>query len=141
VGGFDISIGRIGHKTLLSGEETVVQDRLRDRGYKVRYTPHAKVRHHVDPSRLTRNWMRSRMAWQGVSELLQDPQAHNLEGTLLETLRVARELGLESALERLFAPLEGEKLANQLLLFRHLVVLMLSAKDFESEALRSPAEE
>jgi hypothetical protein len=81
------------------------------------------------------------MAWQGVSELLQDPQAHNLEGTLLETLRVARELGLESALERLFAPLEGEKLANQLLLFRHLVVLMLSAKDFESEALRSPAEE
>ena len=72
-GGFDTSLGRTGgDATLLSNEETKLVNKLRDRGIKVAYTPHAQVGHCIDPSRLSLSWLRKRVVWQAISDYLVD---------------------------------------------------------------------
>lgn len=74
VGGFDTSLGRKGsNKILMSNEEAQVTNLLKDAGYKVAYAPEACVDHMVDPSRITRGWLRKRMAWQAVSDIFEAP--------------------------------------------------------------------
>jgi glycosyltransferase involved in cell wall biosynthesis len=69
-GGFDVSLGRKGKKTLLSNEEAALISRL---GLKdVLYLPHAKVRHIIQPERLHQGWFRKRVYWQAVSDLIAD---------------------------------------------------------------------
>jgi len=68
-GGFDEALGR--HPgTLLGNEEIALTERLRRAGHRIRYTPRARVRHAIAPERLNRSWLRRRVAWQAVSDLL-----------------------------------------------------------------------
>src|SRR5262249_7034141 len=60
IGGFQEQVGRKGVGSLLSSEETQVQDGLRDAGFLVWFSKSASVRHIVHEDRLRRNWLRSR---------------------------------------------------------------------------------
>jgi GT2 family glycosyltransferase len=72
VGGFPTSLGRIGESILLSNEDARMVKALRDQGLQTIWAPDAIVDHRVDPRRLDQTWLRSRMAWQAVSDLLAD---------------------------------------------------------------------
>jgi GT2 family glycosyltransferase len=68
-GGFDEALGR--HPgTLLGNEEIALAERLRRAGHTIRYTPRARVRHAIAADRLNRSWLRRRIAWQAVSDLM-----------------------------------------------------------------------
>lgn len=75
-GGFDTAIGRRG-QSLLSGEEIVMQDMLREKGATIVYIAKALVSHYVHSDRLSREWFRRRFAWQGVSEAADSGQGHS----------------------------------------------------------------
>ena len=67
VGGFQVELGRKGGK-LLSNEEILLRDRIKNCGYSIYYDPQIAVKHHVSASRLTQSWFTKRLYWQGVSE-------------------------------------------------------------------------
>ncbi len=69
IGGFPVVLGRVG-SSLISGEETLVQDALRDRGGQILYDPRAAVQHLVEARRLSKAWMLRRLYCQGVTEVL-----------------------------------------------------------------------
>jgi glucosyl-dolichyl phosphate glucuronosyltransferase len=71
VGGFSIELGRHGD-LLISNDEIDLQERIRAKGYRSFYCPTAVVEHTIDPSRLEPAWFRRRMAWQAVSDFIQD---------------------------------------------------------------------
>jgi GT2 family glycosyltransferase len=74
VGYFRMYLGRVGAgASLLSNEETDMVGRLREVGGQVLYAPQALVRHNVSGERLTRTWLRRRVAWQAASDLLSNP--------------------------------------------------------------------
>ena len=74
-GGFSTQLGRKGNgQALLSNEENEVCQKLRAHGEIIIYSPDAIVQHRVDGSRLTQDWFRRRVAWQAVSDFLQDAQ-------------------------------------------------------------------
>ena len=66
VGGFQTSLGRKGNK-LLSNEEILLHQQLKQRGYHYYYHPEIAIRHHVPSFRLTKSWFIRRWYWQGVS--------------------------------------------------------------------------
>lgn len=68
-GMFNPRLGRIG-ESLLSMEETDLCLRLERAGHRIVYTPEAVVRHIVAEERLTRDWVRDRSRWQGISAAL-----------------------------------------------------------------------
>lgn len=73
VGGFSRALGRVGPGlALLSNEETEVADKIAKVGGRSIYCPDALVHHVIDPARLTRTWFRRRVAWQAVSDYIQD---------------------------------------------------------------------
>lgn len=73
-GGFDVKLGRIGGgATLLSNEEIVIMNHLREQGKNAVYVPEASVRHLVERKRLTHTWFRKRAAWQAVSDFMANP--------------------------------------------------------------------
>jgi GT2 family glycosyltransferase len=73
-GGFNEKLGR--HPgVLLSNEELAVVARLRGEGHAVRYVPAARVCHHIAPDRVDRGWLRRRVAWQAISDMLSDPSS------------------------------------------------------------------
>ncbi len=76
VGGFAVNLGRIGGSgaSLLSNEESAVNDAAVAAGLRLIYAPDARVSHLVDSRRLTREWFRQRIAWQAVSDLLARPE-------------------------------------------------------------------
>jgi len=63
---FNPRLGRTG-KSLLSMEETDLCLRLERAGHRIVYLPEAVVRHTIAPERLTRDWVRERARWQGIS--------------------------------------------------------------------------
>jgi len=68
-GGFDEVLGR--HPgTLLGNEQVALSDRLRAAGHTVRYAPNVHVRHVVPAERLSQAWVRRRIVWQAISDLL-----------------------------------------------------------------------
>ena len=74
-GGFSTQLGRKGNgQALLSNEENEVCQKLRAQSEMIIYSPDAIVQHRVDGSRLTQDWFRRRVAWQAVSDFLQDGQ-------------------------------------------------------------------
>ena len=75
-GGFHVGLGRnkTGH-ALLSNDEIEVLARLGETGGRLLYVPEAVVEHLVPPDRLTQSWFRRRVAWQAVSDYLQNPKA------------------------------------------------------------------
>jgi glycosyltransferase involved in cell wall biosynthesis len=78
---------------LLGNEEIALLGRLRALGWGVRYDPRIAVSHHIHADRLTQAWLRRRIAWQAIADLLLDPPATSDVPTLWQ--RVA------SYLERL----------------------------------------
>ncbi|MDW8048708.1 MAG: glycosyltransferase family 2 protein [Nitrososphaerota archaeon] len=63
---FYTKLGRRDSK-LLSGEETMLCQNVRRRGYKIFYTPKAIVYHKISPQKLTFKWMAERVFWGGVT--------------------------------------------------------------------------
>jgi hypothetical protein len=70
-GGFDERLGRR-PGTLLGNEEIALTAALRRAGHEVRYDPAIAVRHRIHADRLSRAWLRRRVVWQAVSDLLLD---------------------------------------------------------------------
>jgi glycosyltransferase involved in cell wall biosynthesis len=106
VGGFDLSLGRVGSR-MLSCEEIIVQRRLAASGYATCYDPNAVVAHHIIQTRVSPDWLAQRAFWQGVSEAamnirltamkptarissVMEPLARLLAGPLLRIGRSAR---------------------------------------------------
>lgn len=69
MGGFDVSLGRVGSgSSLMSNEEIALSEKIKRHGGRIVYDPTASVEHLVDASRLTQRWFRRRVAWQAVSD-------------------------------------------------------------------------
>lgn len=74
-GGFSVSLGRNkGGHALLSNDEIETLERIAANGGRLLYVPDAVVEHLVPPERLTQPWFRRRVAWQAVSDYLQNPK-------------------------------------------------------------------
>jgi len=71
IGGFSENLGRKGD-ILLSGEDDMIQDILRNLGYHCFYHPEILVRHHILKERLTKTWLLKRCYWGGISEAFID---------------------------------------------------------------------
>lgn len=71
-GGFDERLGR-GPGGLLGNEEIALLRRFHAQGLTVLYDPAMAVRHRVHAERLDRLWLRRRVAWQAISDLLAEP--------------------------------------------------------------------
>ncbi|MCU0983398.1 MAG: glycosyltransferase [Acetobacteraceae bacterium] len=69
IGGFPLDLGRVGER-LISGEEAFVVRRLAALGHGILYDGRITVRHSIQAKRLTREWLFSRLYWQGVSEAI-----------------------------------------------------------------------
>ncbi len=68
-GGFATSAGRFGG-ALLSDEDVQLAWRLRQAGQPIRYDSRIVVHHQIQASRLTPDWLLSRLYWQGASAVL-----------------------------------------------------------------------
>ena len=68
---FPENMGRIG-RLLLSNEELVVSEKIREMGYEVVYNPEVIVQHRVHAERANQAWMRRRVFWQTISDLFAD---------------------------------------------------------------------
>jgi GT2 family glycosyltransferase len=135
-GGFPEQLGRKGNASLLSGEETHVQDVLRSMGYEVFYKERAKVHHHVHQNRLSRNWLRSRVAWQRVSEMLQDPPQFVWDWAFSGLQRLtAEDSTIAVAISALLRPVEGRSLAIQLETIQQLIGILLAAHDVKDSVM------
>ena len=66
---FEERLGRIG-KTLLSNEELMVTNKLRAGGYEIVYNPRIAMEHNVHLDRVSQKWIRQRIFWQVVSDML-----------------------------------------------------------------------
>jgi GT2 family glycosyltransferase len=71
VGVFSSQLGRRG-RNLLSGEEVEMALRIRSRGGKCYYTPHALVHHLAPASRMNKSFFRRRVYWGSRSEARMD---------------------------------------------------------------------
>ncbi len=129
IGGFDEQIGRIGSNTLLSAEEASAQDKIRALGGRGWYAPDASVGHVVPTERLQKSWFMSRMAWQAVSELLQDPPAAYPNWSKTEILRLSRELKVLPAIGGLLFSTTPSEFDAKLELIKHLVTYLLAGKN------------
>ena len=65
---FPENMGRIG-RLLLSNEELVISDKIRQLGYEVVYDPEIVVLHRVHAERASQAWLRRRVFWQAISDL------------------------------------------------------------------------
>lgn len=68
-GGFNEALGRSG-STLLSNEELSITRNILASGLQAYYLPQARVMHRVHADRATQRWLRQRVCWQAVSDLL-----------------------------------------------------------------------
>jgi GT2 family glycosyltransferase len=73
LGGFSTHLGRCGDLSLLSNEENHLIDLIRANAKAVVYAPSAIVDHQIDGSRTNADWLKRRMAWQAVSDILSHP--------------------------------------------------------------------
>jgi glucosyl-dolichyl phosphate glucuronosyltransferase len=73
-GGFRTDLGRRG-QLLISNEEIELHDRLLAAGQRLVYCPDIRVQHRVAKHRLTQQWMRKRIFWQGISDLMSTSDA------------------------------------------------------------------
>ena len=71
---FHTGLGRRGgeNNNLLSGEDSSLTAHILNNGGKFGYAPKAAVDHHIPAHRLTRSWFRRRVAWQAISDQLQN---------------------------------------------------------------------
>jgi GT2 family glycosyltransferase len=69
IGGFNADLGRRG-TSLLSGEESELCLRIEKAGYRILYIPETVVHHMIHARRLTKEWVKERSYWQGISSAL-----------------------------------------------------------------------
>lgn len=115
VGYFNENIGRVG-KLLLSNEELLVSERIRDLGYSVLYDPLAKMSHRVHEERVNQAWMRQRVFWQVISELFVDAGAQqvNFDASVSKVLDFQIKLSpKDRGLSGLFLDVEEPELFHQ----------------------------
>jgi glycosyltransferase involved in cell wall biosynthesis len=135
-GGFPEQVGRTGAGSLLSAEETHLQDVLRAGGHTVRFVNSASVRHIVHEDRVRRNWMRSRMLWQSVSEQLQSPPQFEKDWAISAIKElVAQDPDVAAAVRVFFREADGDALVRQLEAIRHFSALLMSAHRMPESAL------
>lgn len=82
VGGFPPKLSRFG-SLLLSGDESFVVERVLDEGWSGFYDDRFVVDHHIQPERLTLDWLRKRSFWEGATivqmqRLLERPMPRHL---------------------------------------------------------------
>ena len=70
VGNFHTSLGRVG-KNLLSCEENALFSLIEQAGLKVFYSPNMTIKHRIQATRTSRQWVFNRYYWQGISEIVQ----------------------------------------------------------------------
>jgi glucosyl-dolichyl phosphate glucuronosyltransferase len=76
LGGFSENLGRKGD-ILLSNEDTMIQDIIRNLGYHCFYHPDILVKHHIPHERLTKTWLLKRCYWQGISDAFTHCLSHS----------------------------------------------------------------
>lgn len=86
VGNFSSDLGRTG-ESLLSMEEADLCLRIERAGYAVQYTPEAVVHHKVHGNRLSKNWLKQRSHWQGISAAIIEKKFFGLPWILRKTLK------------------------------------------------------
>lgn len=86
IGGFSPALGRNGD-SLLSGEESDFCLRLEEAGYRVLYTPAAVVHHEVHENRLTKDWVRQRAYWQGISSAVVERGSFRRSRIMLKSIK------------------------------------------------------
>lgn len=135
VGGFDTSVGRTGGSSLLSNEEIIVQNEISSlEGFEKGYCASARVRHHVDKSRLSKNWFRSRLAWQAVSEILPgDAGGYSAQWNAAMLRSSAKALGIEHFLHKFMNPANAQEFEQYLYFMRHFIGEMLNAKNIDDQ--------
>jgi len=138
VGDYDERIGRTGSNSLMSNEEIVLQDKVDGAGYKKGYCANAIVYHQISESRLTRDWFRSRVAWQAVSEVIADDSSpFDFDGSMKQLVAVSQRLNLSSALTKMLRNEEGQKMDDQLAFVSHLLGVFLYSNQLKDESLLS----
>lgn len=139
-GGFDTNIGRIGAASLLSNEEVVVQEHVHRAGFKRAYVANAAVRHQVPQGRLRRNWFRSRMAWQAVSEVLSgEAGGYHRDYSAQMLSNLAKSMDMEPFVYKLLNASTKEEFSQQLHFMRHLIAVLLDAQHADERALEGLA--
>ncbi len=142
LGGFSLSLGRVGNDgVLLSNEELDLIDRMRAAGYKTIWAPDAKVDHLVAAERISQAWLRKRYVWQAVSDYIANPDAavKNLDGrweTISDYLRYWP-LRLQTP-KALFESVDDPGLFEKQICADYcLTVLLLAGEEFQKLAASS----
>lgn len=131
-GGFSEVLGRSGGVSLLSNEETELQNNLRDRGYLGMYAGKASVIHTIEKERLSRHWFLARMAWQGASNALLEEKADQ-KHMLHQLMESADKAGARELIDDLFSPRSSEVFATGLDFIRDFSTYLLSAKNMSDD--------
>jgi glycosyltransferase involved in cell wall biosynthesis len=74
VGHFNPNLGRI-KKSLLSGEESDLFERIYVNGRKTFYSPKPHLFHRIPKERVSLDWLKSRFYWQGASDAVREAAA------------------------------------------------------------------
>lgn len=111
LGGFNTALGRIGN-TLLSGEETILLEEIRKKGYEILYSPSIEVAHVVPKGRLHKEWFEKRVYWEGVSEYRIKKMSGHPQ--LLKTVYVAFKLLVKAILYYPIASNDSERFDKKL---------------------------
>ena len=131
IGGFSPTLGRMGAHPLLSMEEIAVQKELRKYGFRVRYSPSARVFHLVHEDRLSRNWFRARAAWQMVSEALTLESPMPADARCAKLIDLGEQQGVAWLLPALFKANNAVNFSAQLGFLANLIALLLQAKAYD----------
>ena len=135
IGGFSPNLGRMGTHPLLSMEEIAVQKELRKNGFRVRYSPSARVFHLVHEDRLSRNWFRARAAWQMVSESLTLGSPMPVDERCAKLIDLSQQQGISWLLPALFKANNAVNFSAQLGFLANLIALLLQARAYDDEEI------
>jgi glucosyl-dolichyl phosphate glucuronosyltransferase len=135
IGGFSPALGRTGAHPLLSMEEIAVQKELRNSGFRVRYSPDARVFHLVHEERLSRNWFRARAAWQMVSEAIALENPMPATAHCAKLMDLGEQQGVASLLAAFFKADNAVQFSRQLSFLTSLIALLLQAKEYDDKEI------
>ena len=123
VGGFSEKLGIIGEK-MLTSEEILVQDKLREKGHHIYYHPAVAVQHHVQPEKVTQDWFLKRFLGQGESIAQMELLANSMDPTarLKQVIQAIDDMGDIAALD----PANGFQKKGNLLIKSGYISQMLS---------------
>lgn len=125
-GGFPETLGRAG-SALLSNEDLLVVRHIVEAGLEAFYDPDMRVRHHIHAERLTQAWLRRRMGWQAVSDLMTPGGMARHPAQRRRALRDSLETcpGMPDLSALLADQPDAERFARQVAAIRALVALLL----------------